>query len=575
MNEHAIQHIPDSPYCFPVDDARVILRLRTMKGESLRLVSVIYACKYEFQTTRFQKELQKKYSDRLFDYYEAVLSLEDVRLAYVFYLETPEGSYYFSEDGLTTEYRFELGFYNFFQLPYIHRADRAETVEWMKSAVFYEIFVDRFCKGGRGKDESYINLPWGELPGVKSFAGGDLEGIRKKLGYLKELGINALYLTPLFTSISNHKYDTINYRQIDPHFGTETDFKRLVEDAHSLGMKIVLDAVFNHCSSLMEQFQDVLKNGKKSPFFDWFVIHGEEAQSEPCNYECFASCSYMPKINMENKEARSFFLDIACHWIREYDIDGWRLDVSDEISHDFWREFRREVKALKPDCVIIGENWHNAYPFLMGDQYDSIMNYAFTKACLDYFAFDALDSKGFADKLNELYMRNKKPVNDMMLNLLDTHDTHRFYTETARDRNKLLAAMAVEVCFPGAPCVYYGTEIALEGGYDPDSRRTFDWEEEHWDKELWKTVRKLLALKKEKSLQDGGLSVREQEGLFCLERKGQKETILLYYNKEDRPIKPEGVKEMGQPLVSVLYDVKACLLQPGGFVIIRKGEMSE
>lgn len=184
----------------------------------------------------------------------------------------------------------------------------------------------------------------------------------------------------------------------------------------------------------------------------------------------------MPKLDTANREVQEYLIGIACYWIREYGIDGWRLDVSDEVSHVFWRRFREAVKKEKADAVIIGENWHDAYPYLRGDQYDSIMNYAFTKACLDYFARKTFDAKQMAEKLSSNLMRNMEPVNRMMLNLLDSHDTHRFYSEVGENPDRLLAALALEMVFPGAPCIYYGTEICTPGGYDPDSPRCFDWE---------------------------------------------------------------------------------------------------
>ena len=224
--------------------------------------------------------------------------------------------------------------------------------------------------------------------------------------------------------------------------------------AHEKNIRVVLDAVFNHCSMEMKQFQDVLEKGKASPYYHWFLIDGDFPDPEKMNYECFAACNYMPKLNTANEEVQNFLLEVATYWIREADIDGWRLDVSDEVSHEFWRKFRKAVKEEKSDSVIIGENWHDAYAYLMGDQYDSIMNYAFTKASLDYFAKGVFSAKQMAEKLSSNLMRNTEPVNCMMLNLLDSHDTHRFYTEVNRDKAKVLAAIALEMIFPGAPCIY-------------------------------------------------------------------------------------------------------------------------
>lgn len=420
---------------------------------------------------------------------------------------------------MTDTYDFKLNFYNAFQIAYINDSDIHKQVAWMQNACFYQIFIDRFFQGDYDKNTDYINLPWGEIPNPKSFAGGDLKGIQKKLPYLQELGINALYLTPIFKSISNHKYDIQDYFTVDAMFGSNADFAALVEDAHRKGIRVVIDAVFNHVSDQCAQFQDVLKNGKKSKYFNWFIIRGEEADQENVNYEIFSICHYMPKWNTSNPEVQEFLISIAVHWIKEYNIDGWRLDVSDEVSHHFWRRFRDAVKAANPECAIIGENWHNANSYLQGDQYDSIMNYAFTKACLDFFAFDGLDAVGFANKLNELLMRNTETVNTMMLNLLDSHDTHRFFTQVGENKTRLESALAVLYLFVGAPCIYYGTEIALPGGYDPDCRRTMDWEQAEAQGSTWKLIQKLANLKKnEPALHGHQIKAYAQGNVFCLER---------------------------------------------------------
>lgn len=474
MNKAALFHAMDSQYCFPVSKDEIVLRLRSEKDD-LKEVSVCYESKYVIGKHHKTQKMEKAYSGEIFDYYEVRLKLKDTRLAYVFIINDGKDEYYFSEDGATRDYDFTLGYYNFFQYPYINEVDIVKCVPWMKTAVFYQIFVDRFNIGRTDKDCSYINLKWGEKPGSKSFAGGDLKGITKKLDYIKSLGVDSIYLTPVFKSISNHKYDISDYYRVDEMFGTNDDLKELIESAHSKGMHIVLDAVFNHSSDRLAQFEDVKKNGKNSKYYDWFIVHGDTVDFEKGNYETFASCRYMPKLNTSNPEVKKFLIDIATYYITEYKIDGWRLDVSDEISFDFWREFRKAVKACNSNAVIIGENWHDAYANLRGDQYDSIMNYAFTKLCLDYFAKKTKNAKQAAEKLNDILMRNKEDVNMMMLNLLDSHDTVRFLTELNSNRRQMKAAIALLFFYLGTPCIFYGTEIYTEGGYDPDCRRCMDW----------------------------------------------------------------------------------------------------
>ena len=528
MNRCAIQHIVDSSYCFPVSSNEIVLRLRTEKNDIVR-AQVIYEIKYGIGESQKCADMKKTYTGELFDFYEVKLTLEDTRLAYVFYINDGEKNYYFSEDGVTENYDFTLGYYNFFQYPYINDADIIECVPWMKEAVFYQIFVDRFNIGDEEKDKSYITCKWGDIPTPKTFAGGDLKGITKKLDYIKDLGCNAIYLTPVFESISNHKYDISDYYNVDPQFGSNEDLKELVKMAHSKGIRIVLDAVFNHCSDRLMQFQDVLQNGKASKYFDWFVIKGDKVRSERDNYETFAACDYMPKLNTSNEDVQEFLLNIGEHYINEYDIDGWRLDVSDEISHYFWRKFRERVKKAKKDAVIIGENWHDANSNLRGDQYDSIMNYAFTKLCLDYLATECKSAEQAAWKLNELLMRNTDPVNTMMLNLLDSHDTHRFFKEVGKNRFKMKAALCLLFMFKGAPCMFYGTEILTDGGYDPDCRRCMDWEKAKPDgeyKDIYDLIKKLAFLRKEMKLADGDLKIY-----------GESETLILVNTTESRVIK--------------------------------------
>lgn len=521
MNELAMQHIPESKYCFAVNSNTMALRLRVSKEDFPDKIEVVYGGKYEYAKTQYSVLMERSYEDRLFAWYTAYITLNDVRFVYIFKITENGKVSYFSEDGLTDKFDFVLSFYNCFQLAYINEADLLKPVEWMKTAVFYQIFVERFFMGNESKDKSYINLQWGELPTPKSFAGGDLEGIIQKLDYLKELGINALYLTPIFQSTSNHKYDISDYYKIDEHFGNKEVFKRLVESAHERGIKIVLDAVFNHCSEYIAQFQDVIKNGKKSTYFDWFVIHGDKIDREKINYECFASCAYMPKWNTSNREVQQYLIGIATYWIKEYNIDGWRLDVSDEISHEFWRDFRRAVKAVKSECVLIGENWHDANAYLHGDQYDSIMNYAFTKACLDFYCLGNFNTKQFAEKLNEILMRNIDAINIMMLNLLDSHDTYRFITQS-KSRDKLKSALALLFMFVGAPCIYYGTEIALEGNFDPDSRRCMEWDRVGKENDVSTLVNELAKIKTSGALSDAKIKITENDGLIIVERNGYK-----------------------------------------------------
>ena len=518
MNKHAVFHSSDSKYCYAIDEKTIEVFLRTSAEDLFENVSIVYGNKYDYYIKQVKCPMTPRFCDGTFRYYYAKLKLTDVRFVYVFELTEKGKTSWFCEDGIVDAYDFSLAYFNSFQLPYINKSDIMPKVDWLTNAVFYEIFIDRFFSADAPKDTSYVNMAWDEIPNPKSFAGGDLAGIIEKIAYIKSLGVNALYLTPIFTSISNHKYDISDYYQVDKQFGTNETFRKLVEVCHQNGIRVVLDAVFNHCSENLMQFQDVLQKGKASPYYDWFLIDGDQADTTLGNYEYFGVCKYMPKLNTSCPAAEEFLIGIAKHWIEEYDIDGWRLDVSDEVSHSFWRRFRQEVKAIKPDAAIIGENWHDAHVYLQGDQYDSIMNYAITKAMMDYFQKETLDGMGLAHRMSALYLRNTSIVNHMMMNLLDSHDTHRFFTLVDKDADKLICALALLFVHPGSVCVYYGTEVPMEGGYDPDCRRPMDWSVENEPSAVGKLITALAKLKNHMAIKHGDVDYRSNEKAFVMER---------------------------------------------------------
>lgn len=537
MNIQAIYHRPESNYCFATDGKTIVLRIRFAKGEQICKLSVWYNTKYHIAQQQFKQKMQLIASDTQFDYYKATLRLGDPRLAYLFYFEYDNKPYYFCEDGLVSTYNFNLAYFNSFQFAYINDDDVIQNVGWLNNAVFYQIFVDRFCCSDKAIGiKSKINAEWGELPTPTSFYGGNLDGITEKLDYINGLGATAIYLTPIFKSKSNHKYDTIDFYCIDESFGDKESLKRLVEKAHEKGMKVVLDAVFNHVSHDFARFKDVMKKGKKSKYFDWFVIDGEKIRQDPPNYACFGDCEYMPKLNTCNKEVQNYLVDVMLYWMKECDVDGWRLDVSDEISHGFWRKVREAVKSQKSDSALIGENWHNSESFLRGDQFDSIMNYALTKRMMDFWVDESIDEKQLADRLNSLYMRYSDVTNNMMFNLLDSHDTARFFTKVNKDRNRLLCAIATLVFLPGSFNLYYGTDILLEGEYDPDCRRTFDFsklqEKDIIDFQI--SLKEVLKLKRQPAIKNGKLKIYSKNDAVVIERASKEQVLRLIVRRKKK-----------------------------------------
>jgi len=390
------------------------------------------------------------------------------------------------------------------------------TPEWVKDAVFYQIFPDRFARSDRVQKPRHLE-PWDSAPTEYGFKGGDLLGIVDHLDYLQDLGITAIYLNPIFQSTANHRYHTHDYYHVDPLLGGDAAFRVLLEETHRRGVRVILDGVFNHCSRGFFQFNHILENGAASPYLDWFTVtgwplHAYDTQRKP-NYLAWWGLPALPKFNTDSPEVREFMWSVATYWV-EQGIDGWRLDVPGEIKDDaFWREFRCRVKRVNPEAYIAGEIWHDARHWLQGDQFDAVTNYLFAKACLSFFAGRSLNTglasglgyapvqpiaaEGFAAAISALLAMYAPQVTQVQMNVLDSHDTARFLTLARGDESALRLALLFVACFPGAPCIYYGDEVGMEGGKDPDCRRAFQWDERRWNASLLQYVKRCIALRKQ------------------------------------------------------------------------------
>lgn len=562
INIPALSHRMDSEMAYAIDKRHFVIVFRAAKGDPIEEVRVLFGDKYLFTFQRQETLLEKKEPDSLYDYYEATLELKSPRLAYVFRVSSGGKQYFFSESGLTEKYDFSLSYRDFFQCAYINECDLLKVPSWCRSAVFYEIFVDRFAQDG---SSSPSDLLVGASPLAKSHGGGNLRGVISKLPYLQELGITALYLTPIFLSPSNHKYDTEDYYSIDPSFGTKEDLLALVKASHQRGIKVILDAVFNHCSEKNPWFQDVKKKGRDSKYYSYFLIDGPSIKTNPPNYEMFASCSYMPKINTSDPGARKDLIEIALHYLRDFEIDGWRLDVSDEVSHLFWREFNQAIKKENKDAIIIGENWHSSSSYCLGDQFDSVMNYPFLAVAESYFGRERVSAEETANRLNALLRRYSFTVDEMMLNLLDSHDTVRFINNVGFEENILLSAIALMVFYPGMPCLYYGDELPLEGKGDPDNRRLFPWGEEGKKTAYRLILPRLLSLKQNKAFQEGEARISSFDGLLAIKRGSKEGSYALYINMSGMR---KGLPSKGAPILSSLASNEA--IEPKGFAIIKE-----
>lgn len=391
------------------------------------------------------------------------------------------------------------------------------TPEWVKHAIFYQIFPDRFARSSRMQHPRGLTLkPWGSPPAEQGFQGGDLRGIVDKLDYLQTLGVTALYLNPIFASAANHRYHTFDYFQVDPLLGGNEALRELLDETHRRQMRVVLDGVFNHASRGFWPFHHILENGAASPYLDWFIIHDwplrpySSDRDNPPNYEAWWNLPALPKLNTNNPGVREYILAVARYWL-EFGIDGWRLDVPQEIDDDeFWQEFRRVVKSVNPEAYLCGEIWTDAPHWLQGDQFDAVMNYTFMWSTLSFcgakslrrgykkqhLTLKPLTGPAFGRVIERMHGLYDWEINVVQLNLLDSHDTARALWIMSDDRRALRLSVLFQMTMPGAPCIYYGDEIGLSSGDDPDCRQAFPWEaEEQWDHELLAFYRQVTALR--------------------------------------------------------------------------------
>ncbi|HWI66003.1 MAG TPA: glycoside hydrolase family 13 protein [Symbiobacteriaceae bacterium] len=493
MQYASLVHSCRVPFAYPVDEHHLRLVLKAAVSD-LAAATCVYGDRYAWpHDTDDQKPMERLGDDGVHEYWGVTIPSETRRIRYTIYVEGMDSTYaWLTEQGPVT--RRPKGFT--FQYAYIHRADLFKQPEWLQTAVFYQIFPDRFFNGDPTNDPKKNRLKWGEKPTRESQAGGDLAGIRAKLDYVKDLGIGGIYLTPIFKAPTNHKYDTTDYYKIDPAFGTNEEFKGLVADVHAKGMRFLLDAVFNHSGKEWFAFKDVIKKGPESKYADWFYnLYSFPVSPEECNYETFANrVVSMPKLNTANPGLQKYLLDVATYWIREADIDGWRLDVANEVNHGFWRAFRDAVKAAKSDAWILGEIWHDATDWLQGDQYDAVMNYPWRDATLAFLKGD-IDVVEYDRILTRIRFTHMHEVLKGQLTLLGSHDTTRVLTELG---GKAKAAQAAVLCLTnhGVPLVYYGDEIAMPGENDPDCRRCYPWHDPaQQDQEMLSLYKKLIKLR--------------------------------------------------------------------------------
>lgn len=447
-----------------------------------------------------------------------------------------------------------------------------ETPAWAEGAVIYQVFPERFANGEPTLDPEGAVL-WGTEPASRQFQGGDLIGVRRRLEHLERLGVDALYLTPCFTSPSNHKYDTVDYYEIDPAFGGNRAFRELVDAAHRRGIRVILDASFNHVHPRFFAFADLIRRGRRSRYRNWFVVddwplrikHRPASTGRPwvadwlphwsaevgipietvdgpgpaieTTYDSWYGVPTMPRLDLRNPETREYVLDVARHWVNEYDIDGWRMDVARYVDKDFWTDFRSAVKAVKPDAYLLAEIMGDTGPWLQGDQFDATMNYTFRDLCLRFFARDEVDGAELNDDALRLLFQYPHSVTMVNQNLLGSHDTPRFRTESGGEVWRLRLATVFQLTFPGAPGIYYGDEVGMEGGHDPGMRGAFPWNGDPAEHEVFVTIADLTRLRRRiKALKHGDFTpIVGEGGLLAYVRRAGRSRALVVINRGSRP----------------------------------------
>ena len=403
----------------------------------------------------------------------------------------------------------------------------ADVPAWVRDAVFYQIFPDRFASSDRVAKPGPLEA-WDAPPTSHGFKGGDLLGIAEHLPYLDDLGVTAIYLTPIFSSASNHRYHTYDYYTVDPLLGGNDALRVLLDAAHERGMRVVLDGVFNHSGRGFWPFHHILETGLDLPYRRWFHIddatlarqgrlnaypNPNDHGTQP-GYAAWWNLPGLPKLNTDEPQVREYLFGVAEHWLR-FGIDGWRLDVPTEIDDEaFWQEFRRRCRAVNPQAYLVGEIWQVAPDWLRGDRFDALMNYPLAEAILGFAAGPDLDldtvrahdmyreylhplsGVEFAREAHRSQSTYEPAVVEAQLNLLGSHDAPRLRTIVGGGLDRVRMATLLQMTLAGAPCIYYGDEIGMTGGLDPANRGAFTWDEERWEIGLRGSIAELTRLRR-------------------------------------------------------------------------------
>jgi len=587
MNLSAIYHRMSEQYCYSLDEDRLIINIKT--GYDVDQIYIVYGDPYEagimggaekWSGDREEIYFKKRLKDHI--WWTTTLMPKYKRCKYYFEIHSKDECMYYFEDGFYTEDEMNQDgkTLSYFIMPWMNPADVCTTPSWVNDTVWYQIFPERFCNGDPSIDPENVK-PWqsGKV-GMHDFYGGDIKGIRDKIPYLKDLGITGIYLNPVFESTTNHKYNTRNYKLVDPHFGTNEELRALVDEAHAAGIRVMLDAVFNHTGYDHPMWLDVLEKGQESKYAQWYMVNkwpierGRDTRDG--RYYSFAFAEYMPKLNTNNPEVQDYLLDIIKFWIDTFDIDGLRFDVGNEVSHSFLKAIRYMTKRIKNDFYLLGEIWHDSISWLLGDEYDSVMNYPLTTAIADFWVYKNRDRQSFEYDINRCFTMYYSQVNDVLFNLLDSHDTNRLFDKCHKNIDIFYQQLAVLFTMPGSPCIYYGTEVALDGGYDPDCRRCMPWSDIDAGKldDKLSEMKSLISMRKTiqacKSRNFHFPNDIAKDRVISYLKIGDNESLQVYLNCENEEVEiplPETYEVIFSRKWSQEDDTKGTLAQNGVLII--------
>lgn len=540
MKKEAILHIPLSQYAYAEGERKLTIRLRTAKNDIEKCL-LYYGDRVDLcEPVRVKAmEMQKKSTDDLYDYYETEVCDKYSRVCYYFYLKDKKEENFYYGRGFCKE--MDCHRTEYFQFPYLRREEILDIPEWAEDIVMYHIFPDSFASGKRSLSEQNRKITYedeyGNSISSENHLGGTLNGVKENLDYLQEMGINCIYLNPIFVANSYHKYDTFDYFHVDPCMGTDEDLKELVKQCHARDIRVILDGVFNHCGSGFFAFQDVLKKGAESEYYSWFYdMPVPVLYLDPPNYEAFAYVKEMPKMNTGNQQVVDYFCRVGKYWIEKADIDGWRLDVANEINHDFWRSFRKAVRSVKRDCFLIAEIWEDANVWLQGDQFDSTMNYTFSYLCTDFFATRKIKASEFDEQIQKMIMRYPRRVSLTQMNLLDSHDVPRFLSYCKGDRKRMELAFFYLFMSVGIPSVFYGDESYIQGVTEPEYRAPMQWKDVA-DKKVAPFKEWIQFRRDNPALSRGdykSVYTDDNNGIYAFIRNYQDNRILVVLNNSDQ-----------------------------------------